>query len=107
MIDKQSTDKTLPGKMQISVFRFKNLIAHTKGEDVLGWLREIFTIWWGILILIEVLKSIYIHSLIHSFTCVLDFSMPRADQNFMLSKVYILIGRVDSHLIIIEQCDKW
>lgn len=42
------------------------------------------------------------HSFIHSFTLVLEYSIPRIDQNSLLSKVYILIGKVDSQLIITE-----
>lgn len=52
---------------------------------------------------------IFTHLFIHSFTRVLDYinSMPRVVQNSVLSKAYILIGKVALHLIITEQCDKW
>lgn len=53
----------------------------------------------------KVLKSILdplTHSFIHSFTLILEYSIPRIDQNSLLSKVYILIGKVDSQLIITE-----
>lgn len=42
------------------------------------------------------------HLFIHSFTLVLEYSIPRINRNSLLSKVYILIGKVDSQLIITE-----
>ena len=46
-------------------------------------------------------------SFIHSFTYVLNYHMARINLNSWLSKGYILIGKVDSQLIITEQCGEW